>query len=139
SGPERYLSSFALITALIDHLDKDPDERTAVVVGRLIAHLVALRPMSLSIASPPSTRAARSSKRSATSCRRPRRSRFVAVRAKFCVASSHGAWGCVEPPHDKRCVRSAGVGCGALAAPPARLACRRSVWRARLARAPHPP
>jgi alkylation response protein AidB-like acyl-CoA dehydrogenase len=50
SGPERYLSSFALITALIDHLDKDPDERAAVVVGRLIAHLVTLRQMSLSIA-----------------------------------------------------------------------------------------
>src|SRR6185369_5295039 len=50
SGPERYLSSFALITALIDELGKEPDERAAVVVGRLIAHLVTLRQMSLSIA-----------------------------------------------------------------------------------------
>ena len=50
SGPERYLSSFALITSLIDELGKDPSERAAVVVGRLVAHLVTLRQMSLSMA-----------------------------------------------------------------------------------------
>src|SRR2546422_6156959 len=50
SGPERYLSSFALLTALIHEVGKEPGERAAVVLGRLVAHLVTLRQMSLSIA-----------------------------------------------------------------------------------------
>ena len=50
SGPERYLSSFALLVELIRELGKDPGERAAAVVGRLVAHLVTLRQMSLSIA-----------------------------------------------------------------------------------------
>jgi alkylation response protein AidB-like acyl-CoA dehydrogenase len=50
SGPERYLSSFALLTALIHEVGKEPGERAAAVVGRLVAHLVTLRQMSLSIA-----------------------------------------------------------------------------------------
>jgi alkylation response protein AidB-like acyl-CoA dehydrogenase len=50
SGPERYLSTFALLTELIDEVGKDPGEHAAVVMGRLVAHLVTLRQMSLSIA-----------------------------------------------------------------------------------------
>jgi Acyl-CoA dehydrogenase, N-terminal domain/Acyl-CoA dehydrogenase, middle domain len=50
SGPERYLSSFALITELINAAGTIPDPRTAVVIGRLVAHLATLRQMSLSVA-----------------------------------------------------------------------------------------
>jgi alkylation response protein AidB-like acyl-CoA dehydrogenase len=50
SGPERYLSSIALILALIDHVGADPDPRAAEVVGRLTAQLMTLRQMSLSVA-----------------------------------------------------------------------------------------
>ena len=50
SGPERYLSSVALLMALIDEMGKEPGERAAAVVGRLVAHLVTLRQMSLSVA-----------------------------------------------------------------------------------------
>ena len=50
SGPERYLSSIALILALIDHVGADPDPRAAEVVGRLATQLMTLRQMSLSVA-----------------------------------------------------------------------------------------
>ena len=50
SGPERYLSSIALILSLIDHVGADPDPRAAEVVGRLTAQLMTLRQMSLSVA-----------------------------------------------------------------------------------------
>jgi alkylation response protein AidB-like acyl-CoA dehydrogenase len=50
SGPERYLSSIALLIELIRHLGKEPDERGLVLVGRLVAHLATLRQMSLSVA-----------------------------------------------------------------------------------------
>ncbi len=50
SGPERYLSSLALLLELIRHVAKEPDERGAVAVGRLVAHLATLRQMSLSVA-----------------------------------------------------------------------------------------
>ncbi|HSB62089.1 MAG TPA: acyl-CoA dehydrogenase family protein, partial [Vicinamibacteria bacterium] len=50
SGPERYLSSLALVLELVRELAKHPDERTAVVVGRLVAHLLTLRQLSLSVA-----------------------------------------------------------------------------------------
>src|SRR3989454_407765 len=50
SGPERYLSSLALILELIREAGKDPGERAAAVVGRLVAHLATLRQMSLSVA-----------------------------------------------------------------------------------------
>jgi alkylation response protein AidB-like acyl-CoA dehydrogenase len=50
SGPERYLSSIALLIELIRHVGKEPDERGLVVVGRLVAHLATLRQMSLSVA-----------------------------------------------------------------------------------------
>src|SRR5213594_3645397 len=50
SGPERYLSSFALLLELIREVGKDPGERAAATVGRLVAHLATLRQMSLSVA-----------------------------------------------------------------------------------------
>ncbi len=50
SGPERYLSSLALLVEMIREVSRDPSERAAVAVGRLIAHLTTLRQMSLSIA-----------------------------------------------------------------------------------------
>jgi len=50
SGPERYLSSTALIFELIRHVGVGLDERRAVTVGRLVAHLATLRQMSLSVA-----------------------------------------------------------------------------------------
>src|SRR5207248_4719236 len=46
----RYLSSLALVLELIRHAAKDPGERAAAVVGRLVAHLATLRQMSLSVA-----------------------------------------------------------------------------------------
>jgi len=50
SGPERYLSSIALVLELLRHEARNPTERGAAVVGRLVAHLAALRQMSLSVA-----------------------------------------------------------------------------------------
>jgi alkylation response protein AidB-like acyl-CoA dehydrogenase len=50
SGPERYLSSFALLTELIRETSKTPSERAAVTVGRLVAHLATLRQMSVAVA-----------------------------------------------------------------------------------------
>ncbi|HXH84521.1 MAG TPA: acyl-CoA dehydrogenase family protein [Candidatus Tectomicrobia bacterium] len=50
SGPERYLSSIALIFALIQHVGSDPGPREAEAIGRLVAHLATLRQMSLSVA-----------------------------------------------------------------------------------------
>jgi acyl-CoA dehydrogenase len=49
SGPERYLSSFALLLAAIDVADPC-DERSAVEIGRLYAELSTLRQMSLGVA-----------------------------------------------------------------------------------------
>ena len=50
SGPERYLSSIQLIIETIREVGKEPGERAAVTVGRLVAHLATLRQMSLSVA-----------------------------------------------------------------------------------------
>jgi alkylation response protein AidB-like acyl-CoA dehydrogenase len=50
SGPERYLSSMALIVELIREVGREPSERAAVAIGRLVAHLATLRRMSLSVA-----------------------------------------------------------------------------------------
>ena len=50
SGPERYLSSFALVVELVRAASKSPDPRAAVTIGRLVAHLATMRQMSLSIA-----------------------------------------------------------------------------------------
>jgi alkylation response protein AidB-like acyl-CoA dehydrogenase len=50
SGPERYLSSIQLLIETIREVGKEPGERAAVTIGRLVAHLVTLRQMSLSVA-----------------------------------------------------------------------------------------
>lgn len=50
SGPERYLSSFALVTELVREVQRRPSDRGVVAVGRLVAHLATLRQMSLSVA-----------------------------------------------------------------------------------------
>jgi alkylation response protein AidB-like acyl-CoA dehydrogenase len=50
SGPERYLSSIALVLELIREESRHPTERGAAAVGRLVAHLATLRQMSLSVA-----------------------------------------------------------------------------------------
>jgi alkylation response protein AidB-like acyl-CoA dehydrogenase len=49
SGPERYLSSFALVVELV-RAARTPDPRVAATIGRLVAHLATMRQMSLSIA-----------------------------------------------------------------------------------------
>jgi alkylation response protein AidB-like acyl-CoA dehydrogenase len=50
SGPERYLSSIALVVELLRAAGPSPDGRAAEVVGRLVTQLAVLRQMSLSVA-----------------------------------------------------------------------------------------
>jgi alkylation response protein AidB-like acyl-CoA dehydrogenase len=50
SGPERFLSSFTLLVELLRAIGPDPSERAAIAVGRLVAHTVALRRLSRSVA-----------------------------------------------------------------------------------------
>ncbi|MFA5538359.1 MAG: acyl-CoA dehydrogenase family protein [Gemmobacter sp.] len=50
SGPDRFLSSFTLITELIRILGTAPDAASRRAVGRLAAHLMVLRHMSQSVA-----------------------------------------------------------------------------------------
>lgn len=50
SGPERYLSSYLLLGELIRELGRRGDTSADAEIGRLIAHLVTLRQMSLSVA-----------------------------------------------------------------------------------------
>lgn len=50
SGPERFLSSYRLIAELIAALRAAPSERGEVALGRLAAHLMTLRRLSLSVA-----------------------------------------------------------------------------------------
>ncbi|WP_374446740.1 acyl-CoA dehydrogenase family protein [Stella sp.] len=50
SGPERFLSTYRLLAALVEQGGGDPDDRVAEQIGRFVAHLWALRGMSLSIA-----------------------------------------------------------------------------------------
>ncbi|MBI4590051.1 MAG: acyl-CoA dehydrogenase family protein [Candidatus Rokubacteria bacterium] len=50
SGPERYLSSIQLLIETIREAGTEPDERAAVAIGRLVAHLTTLRQMSISVA-----------------------------------------------------------------------------------------
>lgn len=51
SGPERWLSSFRLISELVDVLGEDAREESLEELGRLISHLLALRQLSMSVAS----------------------------------------------------------------------------------------
>ncbi len=50
SGPERFLSSLRLVYELIGRIGPNPDARQAAALGRLMAHLVTLRRMSVSVA-----------------------------------------------------------------------------------------
>lgn len=50
SGPDRYLSAWQLLTALVDRIGPRPDRLQSVQVGRLVAHAVAVRRMSTVIA-----------------------------------------------------------------------------------------
>lgn len=50
SGPERFLETFYVLTALIRRLGDDPDIRAAEGIGRLVAQLHTLRRMSVSVA-----------------------------------------------------------------------------------------
>jgi alkylation response protein AidB-like acyl-CoA dehydrogenase len=50
SGPERFLSSFRLFQAMVGAAGETPDPRVAEAIGRLAAHLMTLRQMSLSVA-----------------------------------------------------------------------------------------
>jgi alkylation response protein AidB-like acyl-CoA dehydrogenase len=50
SGPERFLETFYVLTALIRTLGEDPDIRAAEGIGRLVAQLHTLRRMSVSVA-----------------------------------------------------------------------------------------
>jgi hypothetical protein len=50
SGPERYLSSHALLVALIDAVGPNPPEPVRGVIGQLTAELWTLRNMSMSVA-----------------------------------------------------------------------------------------
>lgn len=50
SGPDRFLSSFALLNELLRVLGNRPDVAAQRAVGRLAAHLMVLRQMSLSVA-----------------------------------------------------------------------------------------
>ncbi len=50
SGPERFLSSFAVAVELMRALGRDPSERAAIAIGRLSSHVMALRRLSRSVA-----------------------------------------------------------------------------------------
>jgi alkylation response protein AidB-like acyl-CoA dehydrogenase len=50
SGPDRYLSAWQLLAALVDRVGHEPDRHQSVQVGRLVAHAMALRRMSTVIA-----------------------------------------------------------------------------------------
>jgi alkylation response protein AidB-like acyl-CoA dehydrogenase len=50
SGPERFLSTFPLLVALVARLGRSPGEHAEVELGRLLAQLWTLRQMSLSVA-----------------------------------------------------------------------------------------
>jgi len=50
SGPERFLSSFTLMVELTRALGSEPSEQGAIALGRLSAHIMALRRLSRSVA-----------------------------------------------------------------------------------------
>jgi alkylation response protein AidB-like acyl-CoA dehydrogenase len=50
SGPERFLSSFSVFKELVREIGPDPDATTAATIGRLAAHLITMRSLSLSVA-----------------------------------------------------------------------------------------
>jgi len=50
SGPDRFLSAYRLLAALVDEVGTTPDAAQAAQVGRMVAHLITLRSMSASVA-----------------------------------------------------------------------------------------
>jgi acyl-CoA dehydrogenase len=50
SGPERFLSTFRLLSEFVRRAGPSPDDRQAEAIGRFVAHLATLRRMSLSVA-----------------------------------------------------------------------------------------
>lgn len=50
SGPERFLSCYALIKGVIARVGPNPDRMQKIAIGKLVSHLVTLRRMSISIA-----------------------------------------------------------------------------------------
>lgn len=50
SGPDRFLSSFALLTETVRHLAAHPSERVEIAIGRLTAHVLTLRRLSRAVA-----------------------------------------------------------------------------------------
>ena len=50
SGPDRFLSSFAAVKGMSGRIGTKPDDRGAIALGRIVAHLMVLRRMSRSIA-----------------------------------------------------------------------------------------
>jgi len=50
SGPERWLSAFVLLSQLIGELRNSASDTTKEMVGRILAHLLTLRQMSISVA-----------------------------------------------------------------------------------------
>lgn len=50
SGPDRFLSAWQLLAALVDAVGREPDAQQAAQIGRLVAHAATLRRMSTGIA-----------------------------------------------------------------------------------------
>jgi acyl-CoA dehydrogenase len=50
SGPERYLSTFPLLVALVDAVGSNPSDEAAAAIGQLTARLAALRRLCISVA-----------------------------------------------------------------------------------------
>ncbi len=50
SGPERFMSTFTLIDALVERIGPAPDERASIALGRVVTHFVSLRRMSSAVA-----------------------------------------------------------------------------------------
>ena len=50
SGPERYLSTYPLLRALVDAVGPDPSDEAAAQIGMLVARLAALRRLCISVA-----------------------------------------------------------------------------------------
>jgi acyl-CoA dehydrogenase len=50
SGPERYLSTYPLLAALVDAVGANPSTEAAAMIGQLVARLTALRRLCISVA-----------------------------------------------------------------------------------------
>jgi len=50
SGPERFLSAFRVLVEFVREVGPNPTDEQAALVGRLVAHLITLRRMSVSVA-----------------------------------------------------------------------------------------